>query len=272
MKKLLVVVSHPSDESFVFGGMIAKYAKVGWDIRLLLAVNGGKGDPSGEIRQKELDRAGKILGISEIRTLGFFEGNLMSISPGTLEDILEKYMKDMLPDIVVTFGTLGINNNPDHVKVCYATTYAYQKYAAYLHFLSQSEITVKGRGKEWKQFEFRRAFGETGGHEKESKLYYACYPTSQTEYLQKIKSLPLESFGKPWVGTQDKNITTVIDISSMKSKKMKALSSYESLKDDVSPFLSFEKNPYLIQEYYLLRMQGIYEVYMGKTDKYAKAL
>jgi LmbE family N-acetylglucosaminyl deacetylase len=278
MKKMLVVVAHPSDESFVFGGMIGLYKDAGWDIRLICATYGEQapelglqGEVIGEsVEQKELKLAAKILGISNTNFLGYKTGRVSAIPPGTLEATLENTMRDMLPDIVVTFGVNGINNDPDHIKICYATTYAFQKYARHLHILSQPEL-VKGRGKEWKQFEFQRAFGETGEFEKNPKLYYACYPTSITEYLQKIKSLPIESFGKRWVGTVDKNITTVIDIKD-KSKKIKALSAYESYREEIDPFISFEKNPYLEREYYLLRMQGIYEVYMSKNDRVSEQL
>jgi LmbE family N-acetylglucosaminyl deacetylase len=193
-----------------------------------------------------------------------------TVPPGTLEATLENAMRDLLPDIVVTFGVNGINNDPDHIKVCFSTTYAFQKYARHLHILSQPEL-VKGRGKEWKQFEFQRTFGQTGEFEKIPKLYYACYPTSVTEYLQKIKSLPVESFEKKWIGTLDKKITTVIDIKD-KSNKIKALSAYESYREEIEPFILFEKNPYLEREYYLLRMQGIYEVYMSKNDRVAEQL
>jgi LmbE family N-acetylglucosaminyl deacetylase len=270
MKKMLVTIAHPSDEAFVLGGMIAKYSKSGWDIRILTATSGEKG--SEIVRQKELQRAGHLLGVSEIKFLGFSGGNLFLLSPGTLEDVFETYMKDMLPDIVVTFGTTGINNDPDHKKMCYATTYAFQKHADYLDALSQHELGAKGRGKMWKQAEFQRAFGNTGIDTKAPKLYYACYPKGVTEYLQKVKRLPFESFGKPWIGTQDKHITTVIDITRQKTVKIKALKCYETQTESVEPFISFSKNPYLTQEYFLLRMQGIYEVFMGKTDRFANAL
>jgi len=269
---MLIVIAHPTDESFIFGGMIAKYAASGWNIRLISAVSQTADDVSPDIRQRELEKAGQILGVSEIKSLGFSEGRLSSIAPGTLEDMLEQYMKTMLPDVVVTFGTLGINNDPDHQKVCFATTYAFQKYAKHLWKLSQPEAFTKGRGKEWKQYEYTRAFGATETYGKESKLYYACYPKSIVEYLQKIKNLPLESYGKPWVGTEDKSITTVLDIKNVKTKKRNALLSYESCKEEIDPFVTFEKNPFLLHEYYLLRMQGIYEVFMGKSDPYQDSL
>ena len=97
-------------------------------------------------------------------------------------------------------------------------------------------------------------------------------PASVVEYLKKQKRLPSESYGKPWQGTLDKCITTVVNINSTRAAKKKALMAYVSQRDDVDRFLSLGNNPLISQEYFILRFHGIREVFMGKGDKVASRL
>ena len=67
-------------------------------------------------------------------------------------------------------------------------------------------------------------------------------------------------------GTPDKHITTVIDISEFAETKKQAILSHVSQQEDVNRFLSLTSQPLLKDEYYILRMQGTTEVFMGKND------
>lgn len=259
---MLLVFAHPDDESFSCAGTIAKYVKAGWHVDLICATRGEVGDTGpfgdvseeelGKIRQKEVERAGTLLGISSITFLGYKDGTLSGLNSGELEDVIYKKMEETVPDCVITFDTTGLSNHPDHIKMCYATTFAFQKYAYWI------------RG----QFEGKQDFTE----EQEPKLYYVCMPVTITEYLKKKKVIPSESFGKPRRGTDDKFITTVIGIRGYQMIKKKALLLHVSQKADVGRFLSFWKNPLIRHEYYILRLHGIREVFMGKTDAISSEL
>jgi LmbE family N-acetylglucosaminyl deacetylase len=282
MKKMLITIAHPSDEAFMFGGTIVKYANDGWDIQLICATNGEKGssgaltwasgDALGALRQDELAKAQAILGLTSVKFLGHKDRKLKILTPGTLEDPICDYMMEFNPDVVLTFDTIGINNDPDHIKVSYATTFAFQKYCTYLESLKQPGYTTKGRGKLWKLDEFTRAFSDTEGVEKEPKLYYACFPEHVMKYLQKAGLFYEESFDAPWHGVNDKFITTVIDIEKEREQKEQALQSHESQREDIDKFIAFPNNPLMKQEYFMLRMQSIHEVFMGKTDQIASTL
>lgn len=233
----------------------------GWHVDLICATRGEEGSRGpytdlpqsdlGQIRQKELQKAGVTLGISSVTFLGYRDGTLVSQTPGKLEDIVYKKMEELVPDAVVTMDTTGISNHPDHIKMCFVTTYAFQKYAAWI------EEQLKD------QEEAAQVF---------PKLYYACMPESTVQYLKKKKNLPAESFGKPWEGTPDKNITTVINIMKFASTKKKALASHVSQQEDVDRFLSLSSQPMLKHEYFILRMYGTTEVFMGKNDHVANNL
>ncbi len=261
MKRLLLVFAHPDDESFSCGGTVAKYVKAGWHVDLITATRGEAGnvgpytnisrDQLADIRQKELQKAAITLGIDSITFLGYRDGTLASLIPGELEDKVHKKMEELVPDAVITLDTTGVSNHPDHIKISYVTTYAFQKYAAWI------EMKLKDREEAAQIF---------------PKLYYTCMPESVADYLKKKKIIPAESFGKPWRGTPDKNITTVINIMKFAAPKRRALTSHISQQDDINRFLSLPSQPMLKHEYYILRMQGTTEVFMGKNDRMSNAL
>lgn len=261
MNKLLLVFAHPDDESFSCGGTVPKLVRDGWRVDLLCATRGEEGDIGpytnvtkeklADIRQKELEKAAMLLGIHSITFLGYGDGTLSSQHPGELEDKVHQNMMEVIPDVVITFDTTGVSNHPDHVKMSYVTTYAFQKYAAWVE----------------KQLE-----GHEGAGDVLPKLYYAAIPESVVAYLQRKKLLPAQSFGKPWRGTPDKDISTVINIMKFAATKRKALASHISQQEDVNRYLSLSGQPLLKHEYFILRMHGTTEAFMGKNDAVSNEL
>ena len=92
-------------------------------------------------------------------------------------------------------------------------------------------------------------------------------PESIATYLKKQKNIPQELFNKPWNGTPDERITTVIDTGKFTGVKKKALGAHISQQADVKRFLSLPRHPLLSQEHFILRMHGTKEVFMGKNDR-----
>jgi hypothetical protein len=45
-----------------------------------------------------------------------------------------------------------------------------------------------------------------------------------------------------------------------------------SQKEDVERFLSLSRNPLVSQEYYVLRLHGVREIFMGKNDQVSGSL
>lgn len=279
---MFVVLAHPSDESFLIGGTIAKYAALGWDIHVFFVTNGEKGDHGvfswaqgqalADLRKKETDAAVKILGIKHVVYLNCPDGELGALSPGTLEDPITKTMEDIKPDIVITYDTTGYTNDPDCIKTCFATTFAFQKYTEHIEALNHPETDGIGRGKMWKEAARQQMFGTMDKESKEPKLYYVCMPEHVTIYLKKMHVIPEESFDRPQIGTKDKFVTTTIDINETKLIKGKALLCHETQQEAVDAFINFDNHPLHKQEHFILRMQGIHEVFMGKTDRVAEEL
>lgn len=257
MKKLLGIFAHPDDESYLAGGTIAKYVKAGWRADLVCATKGESGmhrerqeaqsEDLASTHARELEAASACLDIRTVTFLDYKDGKLSSVTPGDLEDKLCTALRDNRPDVVITFEPTGVTNNPDHTKLTLAATFAFQKYAEDRHEEAPEDLNPP-------------------------KLYFACEPASVVSYLQKIKYYPKESFGKPWTGVEDKKITTVIDISRTAGAKEKALASYSSHGEEIDEYLSIEHNPFLKQEYFILRYIGINEVFLGKNDRVSDRL
>lgn len=270
MKKILLVFAHPDDESICCGGTVAKYVKAGWQADLLCATKGeaGKSGPFkvrgkalGELREAELKAACAVLGVSSATVLDLSDGRLSDLTPGTLEDPIYRAMESGLPDVVITFDPTGISNHPDHIKVSRASTYAFQKYVYWLESLQKKFRIYRRHDELW----FRRLEGIIT-KKTEPKLYYAGLPVSIVEYLQKKNALPKQSFGKPWMGVPDEEITTIIDIGKSITMKVQAIAAHVSQSKDFEGELQLANNPEFLKEFYILHMEGVKEIFMGKND------
>lgn len=243
MKRLVGIFAHPDDESYMAAGTIAKYAKAGWTVNLVCATRG----EDASVRSTELDKAAATMGVSSVTFLDYKDGEVASLTPGKLEEKLITLLSETQPDVVITMEPSGVTNNPDNIKLTLAVTFSFQKYA------------------------FDRNLADAADSNP-PKLYYACMPESIVSYFVKQKYFPEESYGRPWKGVEDKRITTVIDISRGTGAKEKALRSYLSQESEIDRYLEIPNNPFLKQEYFILRYAGLVEAFMGKNDRFSDRL
>lgn len=288
---MLLVFAHPDDESFSCGLTVSKYVTNGWNVELLVATRGDAGmtgdlgemskEQLGRVREGELEKAAKILGISKVQNMGYKDGYLDTIEAGELEDAIYKKMIEYSPDIVVTYDPTGISNHPDHMRISRSTTYAFQRYSGDILDTREMIAKVNARDESVKVRNFsvhhkaalkEKSFAEVVESQTEPKLYYVCIPESVVTYLKKQKIMPEESFGRPVIGTPDKFITTVIDGGNFVHTKLKALAAHITQREDVDRFYETDTNPLTRQEYFILRMQGFTEVFMGKNDRISDKL
>ena len=246
MRKLLGIFAHPDDESITAGGTIAKYAKNGWRVDLVSATRGEAGGNADE-RTKELESAAAILGVRSITFLDYKDGALSQKTPGDIEDAVLSVLHDIRPDVVITQEPGGMTNHPDHSKLSYAVTFAFQEYA--------------------KQCEEK-----TPDNPNPPKLYYVCYPESMISYLVNHQYFPEELNGKPMRGIEDKKITTVIDIKRFASQKVKAMDEHRSQRERLTKYVAAPQSPFFAKEYFVCRMTGTKEVFMGKNDRVSDRL
>lgn len=84
LRRALVVAAHPDDADFGAAGTACLLAQAGWDVRYLVVTDGSKGsdDPAFtpatlvETRAQEQRDAAAVLGVLDVRYLGFTDGEL----------------------------------------------------------------------------------------------------------------------------------------------------------------------------------------------------
>jgi LmbE family N-acetylglucosaminyl deacetylase len=148
-KKLLAVLAHPDDESFGLGGTLAIYARQGLETHLICATRGEAGTvdeehlqgfkDTAEMRTEELNRAAKILGLKDVIFLGYRDSGMPGSEDNkhpeaqinhSLDEVagrVVKYIREIRPDVVLTFDPIGGYKHPDHIHIHRATVLAFEK-------------------------------------------------------------------------------------------------------------------------------------------------
>lgn len=120
---LLAVFAHPDDESFAIGGTLAKYAAEGVKVVVVSATRGEAGVSdldaveAAALREAELRQAAAELGVSRVVFLGYSDGGLADVDPDEAVSRLMALLRELRPQVVVTFGPDGISGHPDHVTI-----------------------------------------------------------------------------------------------------------------------------------------------------------
>lgn len=148
-KTILAVLAHPDDESFGMGGTLALYARKGYDTYYVCATRGEAGTvdqefldgfkDTAELRTEELNRAAKILGLKGVFFLGYRDSGMPGMDANkhpdaqvnhSIDEVAGKvvrYVRELKPDIVLTFDPIGGYKHPDHIHIHNATVLAFEK-------------------------------------------------------------------------------------------------------------------------------------------------
>ena len=133
--KLLAVFPHPDDETMGLGSTLARYSSEGVETYLICATMGERGwfesegpNPGWEgvanIREKELACAADALGIKEVHSLGYIDGDVDQASPAEIIGRIVSFIRRIKPQVVVSFGPDGIYGHPDHIALSQFTNAA----------------------------------------------------------------------------------------------------------------------------------------------------
>jgi LmbE family N-acetylglucosaminyl deacetylase len=126
--RLMCILAHPDDESLGAGGTLAKYAAEGVETYLVTATRGQRGwkgtaqdDPGpvalGEIRTAELAAAAEVLGIHGSWLFDHMDGALAHVDHEEITSEIARVVREVRPQVVVTFGPDGIYGHPDHIAI-----------------------------------------------------------------------------------------------------------------------------------------------------------
>lgn len=150
VSRILSVLAHPDDESFGMGGTLALYAQRGVEVYLVCATRGEVGEVQpemlkgfasiGELREHELRCAADKLGLAGVYFLGYRDSGMTgsennqhpnALAAAPLDEVAGKvvgYIRQLRPQVVLTFDPIGGYRHPDHIAIQKATVKAF--YAA----------------------------------------------------------------------------------------------------------------------------------------------
>jgi len=229
---LLAIHAHPDDESLGTGGTLAKYAAEGVETVLVCCTRGEEGeflnpslDPSEfrdritEVRMKELEEAIKILGVKRVYFLGYRDsgtaGKPSNSHPRALVNAdtkeatgrLVRIMREVRPQVVITYNEKGLYGHPDHIAV---------------NKITLSAIAASGDPSMYPEIPLPPWRPE--------RLYYIAIPKSRLLKMKEIIEKRGERFDYDidFMGTPDEEITTIIDVSPFIDQKIRAIYSHRS--------------------------------------------
>ena len=142
-KTLLSVLAHPDDETFGMGGTLALYARRGVKVHLICATRGEVGEVDPEfketiksaacLRTQELRCAAEVLGIDHLHFLNYRDsgmtgseanGHPKALAEQPVEQVAKEVahlIRQIKPDVVLTFDPIGGYRHPDHIAIQRAT-------------------------------------------------------------------------------------------------------------------------------------------------------
>jgi len=146
-QSILAVLAHPDDESFGMGGTLALYAERGVQVYLACATRGEVGEVGPEylkdyasiadLRESELRCAAGHLGLSEDFFLNYRDSGMVgspdndhpqALVAAPVEEVAAKVadiIREIKPQIVLTFDPIGGYRHPDHIHIHKATKLAF---------------------------------------------------------------------------------------------------------------------------------------------------
>jgi len=148
-KTLLAVLAHPDDESFGIGGTLAYYASQGVEVHLVCATRGEAGEVKpeklqgftsvAELRESELRCAAGILGLAGLHFLNYRDSGMpgsadnnhpQALAAQAVDVVAGKvvhFIRELKPQVVITFDPIGGYYHPDHIAVHKATVCAFEQ-------------------------------------------------------------------------------------------------------------------------------------------------
>lgn len=247
---LMAVFAHPDDESFGVGGTLSRYSREGVGVSLVTATLGEEGeisDPSlatrenlGEVRERELRAACDILGIRELRLLGYRDGSLSAADEREALGKIVGAFRKLRPQVVLTFGPDGVYGHPDHVAISRLATQAYREAGNPSSYPEQLRDGLEP----WSP----------------SKLYYLAVPRGRFRQMIE-KTLPLlsNSFWSEmdWdsFGVEDDSITSCLRLEGFVGDRLAAILAHRTQVQPNHPFFVIpqaELLGYFSQECYVL--------------------
>jgi N-acetyl-1-D-myo-inositol-2-amino-2-deoxy-alpha-D-glucopyranoside deacetylase len=255
-RRLLLVHAHPDDETIGSGATMARYLAEGVHVTLVTCTSGEEGevlvsdlahlasdqtDELGAHRRDELARAMAQLGVTDHRLLGgpgrYRDSGMVGTPPNerpdsfwqtdlkTTADDLVPIIREIRPQVLVTYDDFGGYGHPDHIKA--------HRTAMYAAALAATPS-------------YRPEFGAAWEIE---KIYWTALPKS---WVQRGIDALVAAGGTGFFGVEsaddlpfiidDEYVSTVVDGKAFVDKKVAALREHATQIDDTGPFFAMSEH------------------------------
>jgi LmbE family N-acetylglucosaminyl deacetylase len=158
-----------------------------------------------DVRERELRCACQAYGIHPPLFLDYVDGQLTIVHQGQAVGKLVRVIRELRPQVVLTFGPDGVYGHYDHIAVHRWATIA-------VDLAADPACFPDGQGEACEPFEI-------------SKLYYLALPEEQVAQMaqQGMRSVMMDGVPFPFVGRPKREITTVIDVGDYAETKLKGI-------------------------------------------------
>ncbi|MBN1446939.1 MAG: PIG-L family deacetylase [Bacteroidetes bacterium] len=123
--RILYIFPHPDDESFGPAAVMHRQLRAGHEVHLLTWTRGGATkqrhrlglsiEEMGDVRFQEMLSVERTLGLTSMTVWDYPDSGLKEMDPRELERATSAYMKDLRPDVIVTYAVHGISGFHDHL-------------------------------------------------------------------------------------------------------------------------------------------------------------
>ncbi|MGD2142955.1 MAG: PIG-L deacetylase family protein [Anaerolineae bacterium] len=263
---LMTVFAHPDDEAFGTGGTLSKYAAEGCDVYLVTATRGEAGEIAEPdlatsadlpfVREQELRCACETYGIHSPRFLDYADGLLSIIHQGQAVGKVVRLIRELRPQVIITFGPEGIYGHYDHIAVHRWTSIA-------VDLASQADCFP------------HHIDGACEPHQV-SKLYFRVMPQEQIEARRgtnKTTAMVMDGVPFRFVGRPLEEITAIIDVTEYVEQKLCGIQCHATQVGRQKRFAAARqevlRDPWFRSEHFLLAHSAVGRSDGVETDLFA---
>ena len=242
---LLAVFAHPDDEAYSIGGTLSRYAADGHGVYLVTATRGEAGeirDPAlatktnlPQVREKELRCACEAYGIHAPRFLDYMDGQLAAVHQGQAVGKLVRVIRELRPQVMITYGPEGIYGHYDHIAV--------HRWAAIAFDLAADPGC------------FPDAAGDACAPHQVNKLYYTVLTEDVVHMMSpqgKPASVMMDGVPFPFVGYRRDQLSAIIDVKPYVTTKLRGLLCHATQFDVTGEAEEWLESPLFCEEVFLL--------------------
>ena len=204
------------------------------------------------VRERELRRACDAYGINPPIFLDYIDGQLPIVHQGQAMGKVVRIIRELRPDVLITFGPDGIYRHYDHI--------AAHRWATIAADLAAGEDC------------FPDHLTQACRPHQVSKVYYRVLPQARVDWMADEGRPAVNMFGVPFyfVGYPEHEITTIIDVGEWAKKKLAGIQCHMTQVSPDSDFFQAPEevlaDPGFLAEHYILAQSTVGQPDATETD------